>query len=405
MSSMKTLSTLQVPRKGLVAALRRLQAVAAKHSFKPILTGVRLQADHGHLILTANDGEVQVTTQLPATGHLAACVVGCAALLQRVRASRSPQCELAWQSRFQRLIVNGGAVAHTLPTLPLTEFPATRGPYVGATVALDPQVLLQVLPAVATEPGRYALSSVLLKSDDDGVRLAATDGRRLAIAALPGCETTYRGEMLLPKRICELVKQFSGRGSDTLSLTVQAGASESASPANFSIAGPDWVLCTQAAEGHFPKYREVIPTSAARFVTARPPLITALQEVAVATHAEARRVLVELSARRIGLSAASAESGAASARLPARFLGGGDRFIRTAFNPDYLLAILQSLSGEQVVFDVGQNGCSAQGQVFGKPAILHAFGAEHVRWVLMPVDAELAATRANLGSNYRERVA
>ena len=116
-------------------------------------------------------------------------------------------------------------------------------------------------------------------------------------------------------------------------------------------------------------------------------------------------VRVDFTPRRIQLSAGSPEVGAATAKLTARFLGGGDSTIHTAFNSAYLLDALKSLDGEQVVIDIGQNGCGRDGKVFGKPAMLYAQGNEATRCVLMPVNAGLPATRENLGTNYREEAA
>ncbi len=97
--------------------------------------------------------------------------------------------------------------------------------------------------------------------------------------------------------------------------------------------------------------------------------------------------------------------GRSEARLPIEFLGGGDSTIHTAFNPAYLLDALKSLDGEQVVIDIGQNGCGCDGKVFGKPAMLYAYGNEATRCVIMPVNAGLPATRENLGSNCPKQVA
>ena len=43
--------------------------------------------------------------------------------------------------------------------------------------------------------------------------------------------------------------------------------------------------------------------------------------------------------------------------------------------------------------------------VFGKPAIIYAEHNPVTRWVVMPVNAGLPATRENLGSNFKEEMA
>jgi DNA polymerase III sliding clamp (beta) subunit (PCNA family) len=105
------------------------------------------------------------------------------------------------------------------------------------------------------------------------------------------------------------------------------------------------------------------------------------------------------------LSAGDPGIGESAATLPARFLGGDDRVIHSAFNPAYVLDALNSLAGDQVVIDLDQNGLGCDGKVFSKPALLYALGDESVRWVVMPVSAGLTPTPENLGSNYREEAA
>jgi DNA polymerase III sliding clamp (beta) subunit (PCNA family) len=94
---------------------------------------------------------------------------------------------------------------------------------------------------------------------------------------------------------------------------------------------------------------------------------------------------IRLRPRSLELSASSPESGSASAKLPARFMGGGDSVIHTGFNPDYLREAVKTLSGDRIVFDVAQNSCGLDGKVFSKAALLYAADDEHVRWVLMPI--------------------
>ena len=96
--------------------------------------------------------------------------------------------------------------------------------------------------------------------------------------------------------------------------------------------------------------------------------------------------------------------GRSEAALPATFVGGGDAVIRTAFNPAYLLDAIKTLDSEEIVIDIDQNGYGCDGKVFAKPALIYDRYNAVVRWVLMPVNAGLGATRENLGSNYPEHL-
>ena len=122
-----------------------------------------------------------------------------------------------------------------------------------------------------------------------------------------------------------------------------------------------------------------------------------MNEILLATNETSRVVQLDLSPRRVQFVAQSPELGESRAKLPARFLGGGDGTIHTGFNGKILREILQSLAGKHLVFDFGQNGCGADGKPFGKPAMIYPASDPSVRWVLMPINLGLEPTPANLG--------
>ncbi len=368
---------------------------------------MRLACTDDLLQLAGTDGEVQVQARVDAVGTLSPCIVRCDDLTRRLKAGREAACTLTLRPRGRQLVVNGGRVEHALPVWPAEDFPVIREHVTGDVISLDTPLvrdrLASVLPAVAQETGRYAIHGLLLESDSDGLRLVATDGRRLVIAELADVSTAFRGNVIVPARIAQLVQKFTTRSAGSLQLTIALPEStdNNTSPASLFIRGDNWALHTPAVDGRFPVYRDVVPASASRFAVARQPLLDTLGEIALATSSASRAVQLDLSPRRIKLTAHSPETGTATAQLPARFLGGGDRVIRTGFHPDYLLDALKSLAGAQVVFDVDQNGCGHDGKVFSKPALLYSLADRSVRWLIMPVHPDLAPTRTNLGSNYR----
>jgi DNA polymerase-3 subunit beta len=315
------------------------------------------------------------------------------------------------RARPPRLVVNGGRVEHTLPGMPEEDFPLIPDRHEGDEIAVDAEEFRTALAvtshAVAREASRYAINGILLESDTDGVRLVATDGRRLVIAGLHRYEATFQGQIIIPARVAKLAEKFAA--CDDVPLVVAAKPNETDKgdklPADVYVAGPHWLLFTPEADGRFPLYRDVVPTGQSMFVVDRQPLIETLKEVALAASYDSNMVRVDLTPRRIQLSAKSSEVGESTAKLTARFIGGGDSTIHTAFNPAYLLDALKSLDGEQVVIDIGQNGLGCDGKLFGKPAMLYAYGSEATRCVIMPLNAGLPTTRENLGSNYREEAA
>ncbi len=85
-----------------------------------------------------------------------------------------------------------------------------------------------------------------------------------------------------------------------------------------------------------------------------------------------RGVAVSLRPRSLELSASSPEVGSASAKLPAKFLGGGDSVIHTGFDPEFLPEALCTLPDKRVIVDLAQNGyAKVDGSVVGQPALFY----------------------------------
>jgi DNA polymerase-3 subunit beta len=402
---------LEVSRATLVETLDRARHVVPARFPKPILMCVHLEASGNWLRLRATDGDLALFTQMPVEGELPAAVVPFAELSRRLKASKHPTCTLSLSTDGEQLLINGGRVGHTLHTLALDEFPPVNDAYVGQTVTIDAAELVAGLGvtgvAVARETSRYAIDGILLESDKKGTRLVATDGRRLVVVGLHTVESEFTGRVILPGRLARLVEKLTEKHTDYLVLSIARQKTEKGEeiPGHLFAAGPDWLLSTYEPEGRFPLYEDVMPRSHSKFAVERAALVESLSEVALATSDDSKMVRVDLSTRQVRLSAASAGIGESSAALGAKFLGGGDAVIHTAFNPAYLLDALKSLSSDTLIIDVAQNGFGCDRKVFGKPAILYAEHDPVTRWVVMPVNAGLPSTRENLGSNFKEELA
>ncbi|MBN2561561.1 MAG: DNA polymerase III subunit beta [Phycisphaerae bacterium] len=402
-------NAVELSRTALVTLLDRAKHVVPVRFPKPILTCVRLEIAEGLVSLQATDGELSLFAHMPADGSLPPCVVPLAELSRRLKASKHPACSLSLSEDGARLLINGGRVEHALQTYDPAEFPAVPSQLEGDSIEVDAAELVHALNVashgVAKEASRYAIDGILLESNEKGSRLVATDGRRLVTVELRNAGE-LDGVALMPHRFCRLIEKLTDRDTDFLALAVHREKNEKgdALPGRVFAAGPDWLIATYECDGRFPVYRDVTPRSQSKFAIPRAALVETLMEVALTTNEESRMVRLDLGPQGLLLRAEAPGVGRSEARLPTEFLGGGDAMIRTAFNPAYLLDALKTLDSDAVVIDVGQNGYGSDRKVYSKPALISDRYDAVVRWVLMPVNAGLEATRENLGSNYPEHL-
>jgi DNA polymerase III subunit beta len=404
-----TANHLSVNRKTLVKALEDLVRVLPTSSAKPILQGIHLQAADGMLWLSATDLETSLLAYVPADEDLPCCVVPGRDLLQRVKAGRTAACNLELQD--DQLLINGGLVQHELQTLPVAEYPPIKTRQQGKCVHIRGDKLraameIALTPA-ARDPSRYAINGVLLEVKD-GVRLVATDGRRLVSVEIAEADTSSEVQAILPMRFCRMLLKLVPKGcEDPIQLYVDErppGKDETKQPSDLYAVGNSFLMHAPELEGKFPDYQSVVPRGGSKFLLDRGELLATLKEVSLACGSVQPGVHVRLQNEQTIISAGS-DDGASSGSVRTRFLGGGDSLILTAFNPDYLLDVVQSVPGDQLMIEVQQNKPTGHGHVSHCPAVFCGWPERLVNWVLMPISTKMAETHDSLGSNGREQAA
>ena len=408
-SSTKRIAAVTVDRRRLKTALERCRRVIPTRIFKPVLECVRLSCADGQLSLAATDNEISLTSTIEADGDLRPCLVPCDALFRRVKASKDELSTIRLADNGRSLVFNGGPVDHKIHTLDPADFPAVPNGPLGLFIRFDAErfgsALATALVATAAEASRYSLNAVRLEADAKGTRFVAIDGRRLVVCDLHTEDCRFRGEVNLPKPLANLaVRLIDARSDEPVVLLVRENPDKNGEPqpADLFVRGPDWMLSSKAAEGTFPKYHDVIPKSASRFVVDRRQLLDTLDAVAVSAGDDHRSVMLDLNTDAIKLSAASPEVGESSAEVPAVFQGGGDRRIITALNPAYFRDALRTLTGDQVVIDVQQNGFSPNDKsVSGKPVVMYDADSPTTSWVVMSINTGLPPSHETLGSNFK----
>lgn len=404
------IAALTVNRKGLLVALTRMSLIVPTRTYKPILQGVRLEALDGLLRMTATDLDFGLYISLEAQGGLPRCVVSCDELARRLKAGKSDVCTLASDPDGEHLTVNGGQVDHKIGTLALGDFPAVPTQAEGERLTLPGPVTRNMLAiaqvATAQESTRYALDGILLEADKKGVRLIATDGRRMVFVQLGPRNGAFKGQVVLPRRIAFLLgKLIAKKNSDHLEVVIRANtdAKGDKEPADLFLIGSDWLLSCKEVDGSFPRYTDVLPKSHSKFVVKRQAFLDTLGEVALASNEENRGVRLDLSAENIRLTAGPTEVAQSHGCVPCTFAGGGDDAIITGFNPAFLLDAFKHEHGDRVVIDVAQNRFGQlDGKVYGSPALVYGQDHLEVCWLLMPINLGLAPSRESLGSNFPE---
>ncbi len=239
------------------------------------------------------------------------------------------------------------------------------------------ELVSRTIFATARETSRYAINGVLFKRDGKRLELAATDGRRLALARanLSGGEKDAKPvQCIVPSKALGMLQKLIKEHEEP----VQIAITETQILFSFGTAANPGraVLVSNLVEGAFPPYEDVIPKDNDKKVTFdRDVVISAVKRAALLTNEESRGVRLAFHAKdkQLELSSRAPEQGEANIRVDLAGYDGEDMEI--GFNPAFLTDALKVMHDPQVIMEL---------KASGKPGLIKS-GSDFL-YVVMPVN-------------------
>jgi DNA polymerase-3 subunit beta len=202
--------------------------------------------------------------------------------------------------------------------------------------------------------------------EEGSLKLVATDGHRLAYAALKLGGELPRQEVIVPRKtVLELTKLLAD-SDDPVHIEL------SGTQAAFSFGTIE--LVSKLIDGKFPDYTRVIPTGHKNKLQAgREPLRQALQRAAILSNEKFRGVRWVVGDGSLKIVSSNAEQEEAHEELEVDYKGDA---LDIGFNVNYLLDVLNNVGGEGIECAFGDAASSA----------LITYGSEKdFKYVVMPM--------------------
>ena len=179
------------------------RAATSRTGTLPVLSGVRLDVSGDQLTVTGTDLELTIRLTVAVGGERDGSVVVPARLVADiVKALPSGAVEVSLGE--DELSISAGRSQFSVRPLSLGDYPAQVEPDAEPVTLESGQVaeaLRQVVRAASGDDARAVLTGVLLSSEDDGVKMVATDSYRLAVRDLPQTSMLSAGQkVLVPSR-------------------------------------------------------------------------------------------------------------------------------------------------------------------------------------------------------------
>ncbi|MCC7082689.1 MAG: DNA polymerase III subunit beta [Burkholderiales bacterium] len=363
---------LECSRDELLLPLQTVSGIVERRHTLPILSNVLLDRSEDGLTLLATDLEIQVCCKASFGSQAGAFAITTSARkLQDILRALPVDAKVSLESNANRLQLRSGRSRFTLQTLPADDFPrlAAGSDHVGEVVvsqgALRPLLML-VQYAMAQQDIRYYLNGLLLSVEGHELRVVATDGHRLAFARTSLESEHPRHEVVLPRKAVLELSKLLGESDAPVRIALLGNQ------VRFDFGAVE--LFTKIVDGKFPDYGRVIPAGHSNIITLdRAGLLQALQRAAILSNDKFRGVRWLLTKDSLRISCSNTEQEEAQEEIELDYSGAA---IDIGFNVNYLLDVLNALSGSQVTCAFGDASSSV---------LMTDPGLDSFKYVIMPM--------------------
>ena len=358
-------------RDTLLARLQLAGRAVSSRATVPSLGGILVEAGEQSVTLRATDmemglaldveGEVESQGSALLPGRL---------LVDIVRTLPSGKVSLALRPEQRDVELTASTASFHLRTLPPEDFPRLPA-FEGEAIKLPGNALADTVERVARAASRDEvrpiLTGVLVTAEERTLTMVATDSYRLSVKHTELEQPVSRQlEANVPARaLRELARIVSAESVEEVEIALLA---------NQVVFRADGVLLSsRLIEGQFPSYRQLIPDSFEHEVRLpRGELLEVARRIGQLAQRNAPLKLA-FAEGELTISAETPEVGDASEAMPAPFNGEP---IEIAFNPEFLIAGIESIESEELVLRLSSPL---------RPGLLRPVEGEDYSYLVMPI--------------------
>lgn len=331
-------------------------AISAKSQL-PILLNFLIKAKNGKLSISATDLEIGIIAEIPAKieeeGEAAVSAKTLTELMGTISADR-----ISLETTAGGLLLGGGGVKAVFQTAPSEEFPELYEEKGKEIIVLKRETIekdfSRIVFAASPDQERPALSGVLIREDEDGFLLAATDGYRLSLKK-QALQNTRKNSpsggkpepilMIVPSRIIREIVQL---GKDNAGGEVAICVSKEKNQIVFLQDGI--TLVGRLIEAEFPVFEKIIPAEfSTKTIVEKPDLQKAIKACYVFARQTAGIIKFSIKKSALVVSANAPSVGSNIVEIEAKTTGEENEI---AFNARYVLDFLANIAGEAVSFEM-----------------------------------------------------
>jgi len=335
-----------LPKSRLAGCLQSVLQVVPSKSTLPILTNVLVEALEGKLKISATDLDISITGSVDCN----VAKKGSAALPARVLfdiVRELPETEVTIESTNSRVEIKTTTGSYKISSVAAEDFPRLPAVNTKREIRVASEDVCSMIRkttfACSTDETRPALNGVLWQTKGDKMQMVATDGHRLAKAAVENRKLKGLSEdIIVPPKVLNLIPKFAeGEGQEV-------GIIFGENNIIFNLGHT--VLTSRLIEGPYPNFEQVIPQHNDKVLrVTRDSLNGAVRRVAILSNTLTHQVKFSLKKNALTLSTSNADLGGEGMEaLDCDFQGDP---VEIGYNATYVSDILTRMAGEDVVFE------------------------------------------------------
>jgi DNA polymerase-3 subunit beta len=341
-------------RESLLKPLQLVYGVVERRQTLPILSNLLLVMDKDQLSLTGSDKEVEITGRSTMdSGESGETTVPARKLMEICR-NLPEGAKIEARLEDNRMSLSSGRFSSHLATLPATEFPSVEMESGNASVSIEANRLRNLLEqtsfAMAQQDVRYFFNGMLLEVTAERLRTVATNGQRLAMCTLDFTfDQSQEQRIIIPRKGVFELQRLIGDGDEMVQLTLSSNHLRATADSSSVI--------TKLVDGVYPDYERAIPTGGKNvFLGDRLEIREALSRTAILSNEMYRNVRLTLSEGNLHVQANNPQQEEAEESVAVEYEGDP---LEIGFNVEYLLDVLEAVSGEKVRFTLSDaNGAA-----------------------------------------------
>jgi DNA polymerase-3 subunit beta len=334
-------------------------------------SGILLSLSGNHLTVTGTDLDITVRTTVDVIGiEDGSSVVPARLIVDAVRSLEAGAVTIS--STDENVEVSLGRAKFSLRTFSVMDFPKLP-PVTGALTAVVAGDLIQginqVVRAAANDDARPLLTGVLFTTDNNTLRLIATDSYRLAVRDVPGVEGIGgEHDLLVPARALQELQRAAASLADDAKIGVTLTDAEIC----FVVGSTS--IASRLIDGNYPSVLQLIPASYPNQLRiAKDTLLVSLKRAKLLAKDSTSSVRLTMKEKSVEIRTQSHDAGDVEDNVDADYNG---EEMTIAFNPNFLIDGIEAVPGDEVILEMSDSV---------RPAMVHGIEDVRFRYLLMPV--------------------